>query len=127
MAEHHKRHRSGYSRARHGSARYPGEERDNRPQHVDDFSTSPFADIFMIPWGHHRVIIDRCKSDSQKALLYVHQILANNWSRAVLLNWLDTELYERQGKAITNFTLTFPVPQSDLVQEISAGCFLSGP
>ena len=92
---------------------------ENHPQLVDDSSTSPNADIFMIPWGHHRVILDRCKSDSKKALFYVHQTLANNWSRAVLLNWLDTELYERQGKAITNFALTLPAPQSDLAQEMT--------
>ena len=97
----------------------PADESKNRPQLVDYFSTSPLADIFMIPWGHHRVILDRCKSDSQKALFYVHQTLANNWSRAVLLNWLDTELYERQGKAITNFALTLPAPQSDLAQEMT--------
>ena len=97
----------------------PADEVENRPQVVDDSSTSPLADIFMIPWGHHRVILDKCKSDSQKALFYVHQTLANNWSRAVLLNWLDTELYERQGKAITNFALTLPAPQSDLAQEMT--------
>ena len=80
---------------------------------------SPIADIFMIPWGHHRVILDKCRSDTEKALFYVHQTLANNWSRASLQNWLETELYERQGKAITNFALTLPAPQSDLAQEMT--------
>ena len=55
----------------------------------------------------------------KKALFFVNQVIQNNWSRAVLLNFLDTDLYERQGKAITNFNLTLPAMQSDLAQEIT--------
>lgn len=91
----------------------------NRPQVADDSQSALANEIFMIPWGHHRVIIDKCKSDLDRALFYVNETLKNNWSRAVLLNWLDTNLYERQGKAVTNFALTLPVPQSDLAQEIT--------
>ena len=75
--------------------------------------------IFMIPWGHHRFIIDKCKNDRDKAVFYVEKTLENNWSRAVLLNFLDTNLYERQGKAVSNFEKTLPTPQSDLVQEMT--------
>ena len=75
--------------------------------------------IFMIPWGHHRFIIDKCKDDRNKALFYVEKTLENNWSRAVLQNFLDTNLYERQGKAISNFEKTLPAPQSDLAQEMT--------
>ena len=49
----------------------------------------------------------------------MNQVLQNNWSRAVLLNFLDTDFYERQGKAITNFKLMLPAVQSDLAQEIT--------
>jgi predicted nuclease of restriction endonuclease-like (RecB) superfamily len=35
------------------------------------------------------------------------------------MNFLDTNLYERQGKAVSNFTLTLPLPDSDLAQEIT--------
>ena len=64
--------------------------------------------IFMIPWGHHKVIMDKCKDDQQKALFFVQKTLENSWSRAVLLNFLDTKLFDRQGKAVTNqiFILT---------------------
>ena len=75
--------------------------------------------IFMIPWGHHRYIIDKCKDDRDKALFYVKKTLENNWSRAVLLNFLDTNLFDRQGKAISNFVKTLPSPQSDLAQEMT--------
>ena len=45
--------------------------------------------------------------------------LENNWSRDVLLNFLDTDLFERQGKAVTNFALTLPAAQSDLAQDMT--------
>ena len=76
-------------------------------------------DIFAIPWGHHKLIMDKCKDDREKALFFVRKTIENNWSRAVLLNFLDTSLFERQGKAISNFEKTLPAPQSDLAQEMT--------
>ena len=75
--------------------------------------------IFCIPWGHHKIIMDKCGDDRDKALFYVKKTLENNWSRAVLLNFLDTNLFARQGKAISNFVKTLPSPQSDLAQEMT--------
>ena len=37
----------------------------------------------------------------------------------MLLNFLDTDLYERQGKAITNFKATLPPETSELAQELT--------
>ena len=71
--------------------------------------------IFDIPWGHHRFIIDKCGDDREKAFFFVKQTIENGWSRAVLLNFLDTNLYERQGKAITNFRNTLPAPTIGLL------------
>ncbi len=75
--------------------------------------------IIKIPWGHNRLIIDKCKGDKKKALFFVKETLTNNWSRATLLNFLDTNLYDRQGKAISNFKLSLPAEKSDLAQEIT--------
>lgn len=55
-------------------------------------------DIFALPWGHHKLLIDKCSNNRDKALFYVNLSLKNGWSRAVLLNVLDTNLYERSGK-----------------------------
>jgi predicted nuclease of restriction endonuclease-like (RecB) superfamily len=76
-------------------------------------------DLFNIPWGHIKLIIDKCKQDSQKAKFYIQETVKNNWSRAVLQNWIDTDLYARQGKAISNFAHSLPTPQSDLAQAIT--------
>ena len=90
------------------------DQTENRPQPVNDLEM-----IFYIPWGHNRMILDKCKGNPEKALFYVKKTLENNWSRAVLMNFLDTDLYERQGKAITNFSLTLPAEQSELAQAIT--------
>jgi len=77
------------------------------------------AEIYAIPWGHIKVIVDKCNGDSKKALFFVDEVIKNNWSRAVLLNFLDTNLYERQGKAVSNFKATLPTYTGDLAQEIT--------
>ena len=94
-------------------------EVSNLPQVGEDFRSEEIEPLFAIPWGHHKIIIDKCNGNPKKALFFVNQVIQSNWSRAVLLNFLDTDLYERQGKAITNFNLTLPAMQSDLAQEIT--------
>jgi predicted nuclease of restriction endonuclease-like (RecB) superfamily len=76
-------------------------------------------ELFSVPWGHHMLLIDKCKGNPKKALFYVHQTVQNGWSRNMLLNFLDTDLYERQGKALTNFSRTLPEESSDLAQELT--------
>lgn len=70
-----------------------------------------------IPWGHHTTILRKIK-DVDKALFYVNQTFANNWSRSVLEYQIETDLYGRQGNAITNFKKTMPAIHSDLANAI---------
>ena len=76
-------------------------------------------DIFLTPWGHHMLLIDKFFKEPQKALFYVHQTVKKGWSRNVLHNFIDSSLYERQGKALSNFKSTLPNVDSDLAQEIT--------
>ena len=91
---------------------------DQHPQLVGDNSRFDLSLLYMIPWGHHRYIIDKCYDNPSKALFYVSQAAKYNWSRSVLLNFLDTDLFERQGKAVTNFEITLPESNSDLAQQL---------
>ena len=75
-------------------------------------------DLSRIPWGHTKYIIDRCHRNAEKAFFFVQKTLANNWSRSVLLNFLDTDLFERQGKILSNFSQNLPLPQGDLAQQL---------
>lgn len=60
-----------------------------------------------IPWGHNQRIMYKC-NDLSEALFYVQKTMDNNWSRNVLENQIDSDLYERQGKAINNFQVKLP-------------------
>lgn len=75
--------------------------------------------LFSIPWGHHRYLMDRYSKEPAKALFYVRKTMEEGWSRDTLLNFMDNGLYEREGKALTNFTRTLPEATSDLAQELT--------
>ena len=45
--------------------------------------------------GHHLFLIDKCSNDAIKAYYYVRQTVENAWSRAMLENFYDTNLFER--------------------------------
>ena len=75
--------------------------------------------LFSIPWGHHRYLIDRYGTEPAKAFFYVKKTMQEGWSRDVLLNFMDSGLYEREGKSLTNFTRTLPDETSDLAQELT--------
>lgn len=85
------------------------------PQPVGQIQKTSFIPqaVGQIPWGHHRLIIDKIK-DYRQALFYLHQTIQNNWSRNVLALQIDTGLHKRQGKALNNFKLTLPKKQSEL-------------
>lgn len=69
-----------------------------------------------LPWTHHTIIIEKIKS-SKERLFYIHKAIANGWSKSVLIHQIESDLFNRQGGAITNFELTLPRYQSDLARE----------
>lgn len=70
-----------------------------------------------IPWFHNCVLLDKVKDETER-LWYIQQTIENGWSRAVLEYQIESKLYQRQGKAITNFDQALPKPQSELAQQI---------
>lgn len=74
------------------------------------------AQLVQIPWGHHIAIISKCKN-TDEALYYVQNTMTYFWSRSVLVHQIESGLYEREGKSITNFKSTLPQPQSDLAMQ----------
>jgi predicted nuclease of restriction endonuclease-like (RecB) superfamily len=75
------------------------------------------SQIYSIPWGHNILIIQKCKNVDE-AIFYITSTVQNNYSRAVLLHQIETNLYNRNGKALTNFEKKLPSPQSDLANQI---------
>lgn len=72
--------------------------------------------LFAVPWGHHCYIISKC-STLEEASFYLHKTIENGWSRAVLMNFIEADLFHTQGKSVCNFSKLLPAPQSDLAKE----------
>ncbi len=92
-------------------------QQDPISQLVVDLSENSQILVNKIPWGHNVLIIQKIK-DNKEALFYVQQTIANNWSRSVLQIQIESNLSARQGKAINNFSITLPEPQSDLANQL---------
>jgi predicted nuclease of restriction endonuclease-like (RecB) superfamily len=73
--------------------------------------------VAQIPWGHNVRILDYVK-DATEREWYIRQTIQNGWSRNVLVHQIESGLYRRQGKALTNFSRTLPAPQSELAQQV---------
>jgi len=69
-----------------------------------------------ITWSHNIVLIERLE-DVEERMWYAKKTLEHGWSRSMLEIWIKSDLYHREGKAITNFQKTLPSPQSDLAQQ----------
>lgn len=72
--------------------------------------------IFNIPWGHNVMLINKIDNNEQR-LWYAQKTIDHGWSRTMLESWIKSDLYHREGKAISNFQKTLPTPQSDLAHQ----------
>lgn len=70
-----------------------------------------------LPWGHLQELLFKIK-DKKLRDWYAQKTLEHGWSRNVLTLQIKTNLYEREGKALTNFKSTLPAPQSDLALQM---------
>lgn len=70
-----------------------------------------------IPWRHHVEIFTKSTSIDE-AHFYIQQTIENGWSRDILSLQIKSDLYSRQGKAITNFSKNLPAADSDLAEQL---------
>ena len=73
--------------------------------------------VAQIPWGHNIRILDHVQGAAERQW-YIRQTIQNGWSRNILVHQIESGLYRRQGKALTNFTRTLPAAQSELAQQV---------
>lgn len=72
--------------------------------------------VDQLPWGYNILIFSKSK-DISEAHFYIQQTIENNWSRDVLALQIKTDLFTRQGHAVSNFKNTLPMPMSDLAEQ----------
>lgn len=70
-----------------------------------------------VPWKHHVQIFTKSKT-IEEALFYIRQTIEGNWSRRLLEDSMQSDLYRRQGHTPTNFETRMPATESQLAQEI---------
>jgi predicted nuclease of restriction endonuclease-like (RecB) superfamily len=73
--------------------------------------------LAQITWYHNITLLEKVKGSDER-LWYVRKSVESGWSRKVLVHWIESDLYSRQGKAQTNFEKTLPALQSDLAREM---------
>lgn len=73
--------------------------------------------VAQIPWGHNVRLLDAIKDPAHREW-YIRQTIEHGWSRSVLIHQIESNLFERQGRAVTNFKRTLPAPQSELAQQL---------
>lgn len=71
--------------------------------------------VGQIPWGHNVALLTKLKSTEQRQW-YAAKTIEHGWSRAVLLHQIESSLFKREGKALSNFSQNLPSPQSELAQ-----------
>jgi len=85
-------------------------------QAVAQLKKQPISQIIEIPWGHNIAIVTKCGTVDE-AMYYVQNTLSHGWSRSVLTHQIESGLWKREGKAISNFSQTLPGAQSDLAHQ----------
>ncbi|TID49675.1 PDDEXK nuclease domain-containing protein [Legionella taurinensis] len=68
-----------------------------------------------LPWGHNIILMYEL-SDKTEREFYIKKTVEHGWTRNVLSMQIETNLYKREGKAVTNFGVKLPAPHSDLAQ-----------
>ncbi|WP_440347861.1 PDDEXK nuclease domain-containing protein [Mucilaginibacter flavidus] len=70
-----------------------------------------------LTWYHHITLMDKVK-DAEERDFYIRKSAENGWSRNILVHQIESKLYHRQGKAVSNFNQTLPSFHSDLAKEM---------
>lgn len=75
------------------------------------------GELLLVPWGHHRIIIDKCKT-IEKCIFYIRTTVENNLSRYDLESRILANVYERSQNTLDNFTKTLPTIKTGIANQI---------
>jgi predicted nuclease of restriction endonuclease-like (RecB) superfamily len=73
--------------------------------------------LAQLSWYHNITLIDKVL-DRKEREFYIQKAIQNGWSRNIMVIQVETNLYKRQGGAVTNFDVRLSNSQSDLAKEL---------
>ncbi len=73
--------------------------------------------LLLVPWGHHRIIIDKCKT-IEKSLFYIKTTVENNLSRYDLESRILANVFERNQNTVDNFKVSLPSVNIEITNQI---------
>lgn len=78
-----------------------------------EFTNTPIAKV---SWSHHVVLLDKT-SNKEEYNYYLQRTISEGWSKRVLTNKIEQNLFESQGSLPNNFDNTLPLVQSELAKQ----------
>ncbi len=86
---------------------------------AEEFPDSEFVQqtVAQLPWGHLVFLMNTVEAQDERNF-YITKSLEHSWSRNTLVIQIETNLYSRQGKAVTNFESQLSVAQSNMAARI---------
>ena len=87
-------------------------------QFYKEYSNDEFVQpiVAQIPWTHNIILIQKIK-DKNIRFWYMEQTLNNGWSKDILSLMIKSEVHNRTGNLVSNFSQILPPLESDLVQQ----------
>jgi len=73
--------------------------------------------LAQLAWSQNLALLERLK-DPESRLWYARAVRAHGWSRNMLVMQIEACAYERQGKALSNFTETLPPAKSEMAAQV---------
>lgn len=73
--------------------------------------------LAQLTWYHHTTLLDKVK-EPEVRIFYIQKAVENGWTRDMLVNQIESGLYNRQGALTHNFKQTLPDYQSELTQQL---------
>lgn len=80
-------------------------------------SKLPTQLAFGLPWFHHVILIEKVKKLPTR-LWYMQQTIEQGWSRDTLAAMIKSNVHERQGLTVSNFSVRLPASQSELARQL---------
>ena len=87
-------------------------------QFYKEYSNDEFVQpiVAQIPWTHNIILIQKIK-DKNIRFWYMEQTLQNGWSKDILSLMIKSEVHNRTGNLVSNFSQILPPLESDLAQQ----------